>query len=44
MSIWERLRGWWITGRTHNAIAERECVHDGSEPMCRECAWAYNGA
>jgi len=32
-----RLSGHYRTLRTRAAIADRECLHDGSEPQCMEC-------
>lgn len=32
-----RIRDWVLTQRTRAAIENRECRHDGTEPMCWEC-------
>lgn len=36
-ALLRRIRDWYLTLRTRDAIAERECRHDGSEPMCMDC-------
>jgi hypothetical protein len=43
--LWRRIRGFYLTDKTKQAIAERECVHDGDfdRPMCSECSAFYNG-
>ena len=35
---------WAWVDRRREAKAERErlCAHDGSDPMCDDCAFAYN--
>jgi hypothetical protein len=37
MSLWRRVRDFYITLRTEEKIAERECRHDRSQPQCVAC-------
>jgi hypothetical protein len=34
---WRHLRDWLTTERTRQAIGDRECRHNGSEPKCSDC-------
>jgi hypothetical protein len=40
----QRIQDDRITQSTLRAIDDRECVHDGSDPMCERGATFYNGA
>ncbi len=38
MRVLRRMRDWRATLRTFSATSGRECVHDGTTPMCLTCA------
>lgn len=37
IALWRRFRDFYLSLRTHAAIAERECRHDGTDPKCSTC-------